>query len=95
MVEKSLNEESAEIMMEKFTFMKNAYSRLKFFVKVVPYLDPQGFVFWWYFFRPLVPALWEFHSLFSSLGSTHGRKRTVSPKVKKQSSFPKSQKPWK
>lgn len=65
MVEKSLNEESAEIMMEKFAFMKNAYSGLEFFVKVVPYLDLKELAFWWYFFRPLVPALWEFHSTSS------------------------------
>ena len=49
-------------MMEKFAFMKNACSGLKFFVKVVPYLDLKELAFWWYFFWPRVPLFWMFHS---------------------------------
>lgn len=53
-------------MMEKFAFMKNTYSGLESFVKVVPYLDLKELVFWWYFFWPRVPLFWMFHSSSSS-----------------------------
>lgn len=62
MVEKSSNKESIGTMMEKFAFMKNAYSGLELFVKIIPYLDLKELIFWWNFFWPLVPLFWMFHS---------------------------------
>ena len=39
MVEKSSNEESIGTVMEKFAFMKNAYSQFIFLMKVIPHFN--------------------------------------------------------